>query len=106
MWGRSFSRCRPALRFAMPLWPVILGTVAIIVYMEMCGRIAVVAREPVFAVVRDRLGKRLGLAVLIASNLLNLVTCAAEIGGIAILLHLLTGWPARGLLAGAAAAPV
>jgi Mn2+/Fe2+ NRAMP family transporter len=28
------------------LWAVALGTIAIIVYMEMCGRIAVVAREP------------------------------------------------------------
>src|SRR6059058_6365870 len=82
------------------LWAVVLGTAAIIVYMEMCGRIAVVAREPVFAVVRDRLGKRLGLAVLLASNLLNLITCAAELGGIAIVLHLLTGLPEKMLLAG------
>ena len=80
------------------LWTIVLGTVAIIVYMEMCGRIAVVAKEPVFAVVRTRLGFKLGLATLVASNLLNLITCAAEIGGLAILLHLLTGWPERALL--------
>src|SRR3982750_239682 len=86
------------------LWPIVLGTAAIIVYMEMCGRIAVVAREPVFAIVRDRLGKKLGLAVLVASNLLNLITCAAEMGGVAIILHLLTGWPERLLLAGVALA--
>jgi len=36
------------------LWPVLLGTIGIVVYMEMCGRIAVVAREPVFRfAVRD-----------------------------------------------------
>src|SRR5947208_16653869 len=64
----------------------------------MCGRVAVVAKEPVFAVVHTRLGKKLGLAALIASNLLNLITCAAEIGGIAILLHLLPGWPEKLLL--------
>src|SRR5213075_2859299 len=80
------------------LWAVLLGTAAIIVYMEMCGRIAVVAKEPVFAVVRDRLGFRLVLATLISSNLLNLITCAAELGGVAIVLHLLTGWPERLLL--------
>jgi Mn2+/Fe2+ NRAMP family transporter len=80
------------------LWAIVLGTAAIIVYMEMCGRVAVVAQEPVFAIVRTRLGFRLGLATLIASNLLNLITCAAEIGGIAIVLHLLTGWPERLLL--------
>src|SRR3982750_2691382 len=85
------------------LWAIVLGTVAIIVYMEMCGRVAVVAQEPVFATVRTRLGFPLGLATLIASNLLNLITCAAELGGIAIVLHLLTGLPEKMLLAGAAA---
>jgi manganese transport protein len=45
-----------SFRYAL-LWSIVLGTVAIIVYTEMCGRIAVVAREPVFAIVRDRLGK-------------------------------------------------
>jgi Mn2+/Fe2+ NRAMP family transporter len=86
------------------LWSIVLGTAAIIVYMEMCGRVAVVAKEPVFAIVRDRLGKRRGLLVLVASNLLNLITCAAELGGIAIVLHLLTGLPGKLLLAGAAPA--
>jgi len=37
------------------LWSIALGTFAIIVYMEMCGRVAVVAQEPVFAVVRTQL---------------------------------------------------
>src|SRR5438067_13463104 len=82
------------------LCAVVLGTVAIIVYMEMCGRVAVIAQEPVFAVVRTRLGFRLGLATLVASNLLNLITCAAEIGGVAVLLHLLTGWPEKAVLIG------
>lgn len=86
------------------LWAIVLGTAAIIVYMEMCGRVAVVAREPVFAVVRDRLGKGLGLSVLIASNLLNLITCAAELGGVALLLQLLTGWKQKLLLLLAATA--
>src|SRR5213082_1533512 len=71
------------------LWAIAIGTVAIVVYMEMCGRIAVVAKEPVFAVVRTCLGFPLGLITLITSNLVNLITCAAELGGIAILLHLL-----------------
>jgi manganese transport protein len=80
------------------LWAIVLGTIAIIVYMEMCGRVAVVAHEPVFAIVRSRLGMPLGIATLVASNLLNLVTCAAELGGMAIVLHLLTGWPEKALL--------
>jgi manganese transport protein len=84
------------------LWAIVIGTAAIIVYMEMCGRIAVVAHEPVFAIVRDRLGFRLGLAVLVASNVLNLITCAAELAGTAIVFHLLTGWPERVVLIGSA----
>lgn len=83
------------------MWAIVLGTAAIIVYMEMCGRIAVVAKEPVFAVVRTRLGLPLGTFTLIASNLLNVITCAAELQGIAIVLHLLTGWPEKPLLIGA-----
>lgn len=47
---------------------------------------------------------RIGLVTLIASNVLNVITCAAEIGGLAILLHLLTGWPERILLVGSALA--
>ena len=84
------------------LWVVVVGTAAIIIYMEMCGRVAVVAQEPVFSTVRTRLGTRLGLPTLIASNLLNLITCAAELGGIGIILHLLTGYSERLCLAAAA----
>lgn len=89
--GRSTFRLSPGLVNRS-------GAAAIIICMEMCGRVAAVAREPVFAVVRRCLGFRLSLATLIASNLLNLVTCAAELGGIAIVLHLLTGWNERLLL--------
>ena len=84
------------------MWTVVFGTAAIIVYMEMCGRVAVVAKEPVFAVVRACLGVPLGVITLVASNLLNVITCAAELGGIAIVLHLLTGWPEKLVLIGSA----
>lgn len=75
------------------LWPIVLGTAGIIVYMEMCGRVAVVAREPVFSVVRTRLGGRTGLVVLAVSNLLNLITCAAQLAGAGIVLHLSPAGP-------------
>jgi len=95
-----FSMQAGALFGYQLMWTIVLGTAAIIVYMEMCGRIAVVAKEPVFAIVRTRLGFPLGVVTLIASNLLNVITCAAELGGIAIVLHLLTGWPEKLLLIG------
>ncbi len=84
------------------LWSIVLGGVAIIVYMEMCGRIAAVAQQPVFGVVRTTLDKRLGIATLVGSNLLNLITCAAELGAVAIILHLLFGVPERLALVGGA----
>ena len=40
---------------------------------------------------RHRLGLKLGLITLIASFISNLITCAAEIGGVALVLQLLTG---------------
>jgi len=83
------------------LWVIVLGLIAIIIYMEMCGRIAAVAGEPVFAIVRSRLPKKLGTVTLVASNLLNLLTCAAELGAIAIVLHLLTGWSERAIVVAA-----
>lgn len=43
------------------LWVVILGTVGIMVYGEMSGRIAAVTEQPVFHIVRIRAGIRLGV---------------------------------------------
>src|SRR5438105_7388501 len=86
------------------LWVIILGLVAIIIYMEMCGRIAAVAGEPVFAIIRTHLPRKLGLFTLVASNLLNLITCAAELAAIGIILHLFSGWNERLMVAGDALA--
>lgn len=77
------------------LWTILLGTVAIILYVEMCGRVAAVSKAAVFTVVRTVLGVRLGVVTLIGANLLNLITCAGELGAIGIILHLLTGWDTR-----------
>src|ERR1044071_1923716 len=75
------------------LWVLALGTLGIIVYGEMAGRVAAVARRPVFDLVRERVGFRLGLGTLIAANLVSLLTCAAEVAGVALVLRHLTGAP-------------
>jgi Mn2+/Fe2+ NRAMP family transporter len=85
------------------LWVVLLGTGGIILFGEMSGRIAAVLKKPTFEIIRERLGFRRGLAVLVASNLVNLLTCAAEIGGIATVLQLLFGGQYRLMLLAAAA---
>src|SRR4029078_10826956 len=80
------------------LWVVVVGVVGIIVYSEMCGRVAAVAKRPVFDLVRERTGFGGGLARLIASEVVTLLTCAAEVGGVAITLQLLSGLPYRLLI--------
>lgn len=75
------------------LWAVVLGVVGIAIYAEMTGRVAAVSGRPVFDVIRMRLGFGLGLGALIASTIVNLLTVAAELGGIAIVLELLFDAP-------------
>jgi manganese transport protein len=70
-----------------------ISTIGIIVYGEMCGRVAAVAHQPLFSLMRHRLGLKLGLATLIASFLSTLITTAAEIGGLGMILNHLTGAP-------------
>jgi manganese transport protein len=85
------------------VWAVLLGTVGIIIFGEMSGRIAAVRRQPVFEVMRERLGFKMGLVVLAASLLVNLLTCAAEIGGVALILQLAVGVELRVMILAAAA---
>jgi Mn2+/Fe2+ NRAMP family transporter len=75
------------------LWAVALGTLGIAIYAEMSGRVAAVSQRPVFDVIRMRLGFGAGLAALIASTLVNILTVAAELGGLAIILQLLFDAP-------------
>jgi Mn2+/Fe2+ NRAMP family transporter len=80
------------------LWVVVVGVVGIVVYSEMSGRVAAVSGKAVFDAVRERVGYRAGLVTLVASEVVNLMTLAAEVGGIAICLQLLSGLPYRWLI--------
>jgi Mn2+/Fe2+ NRAMP family transporter len=75
------------------IWVFALGTIGIVVFSEMSGRVAAVAKQPVFNLMRHRLGLKLGLVTLAASIISNLITCAAELGGVALILNYLTGAP-------------
>jgi manganese transport protein len=87
-------------RFAL-LWVLALGTVGIITYCEMAGRIAAVKAQPVFNLVRERAGLDAGLVTLGAATMVSLLTCSAEVGGIALIWQLLSGWSYRWLILGA-----
>jgi manganese transport protein len=69
------------------IWSIVLATIGIIVFTEMSGRVAAVTKKPVFTVIRQRLPFKLGLATWVASTLINFTTCAAELGGVALLLR-------------------
>jgi len=73
------------------LWALLIGVIGIIVYIEMAGRVTTVTKKPVFDLVQRTLHPKLGWAALIGSLLMNILTCAAEIGGIALGLQLLSG---------------
>jgi Mn2+/Fe2+ NRAMP family transporter len=76
-------------RFGLSLaWVVAVGVVASILYAEMSARIAAVTGRAVFDIVRERLGPRAALVNLTASFFINLITLAAEIGGVALALEL------------------
>ena len=83
------------------LWVVVVGVVGIIVYSEMCGRVAAVSNKAVFDAVRERVGFRAGLVTLVAAQVVNLMTLAAEVGGVAICLRLLSGLPYHWLIVAA-----
>jgi Mn2+/Fe2+ NRAMP family transporter len=80
------------------LWVLPIGVAGIIVYSEMCGRVAAVSKKAVFDAVRERVGFKAGLGALVASEVVNLMTLAAELGGVAISLQLLSGLPYRWLV--------
>src|SRR5689334_13566579 len=78
-------------RFGLSLaWVVVLGVIGICVFAEMSGRIACVSGRATFDLIRERLGPRLGLANLLASMGVTLLTFVAEIGGVALALELAT----------------
>jgi Mn2+/Fe2+ NRAMP family transporter len=79
-------------RFGASLtWAIILGTIGMTVYAEMAGRVSAVGGRAAFHAVRERLGVRTALVNMIASGVLNLLTLAAELGGVALVLQLVTG---------------
>jgi manganese transport protein len=80
------------------LWVVVVGVVGIVVYSEMCGRVAAVSNKAVFDTVRERVGFGAGLVTLVAAGVVTLMTLAAEIGGIAICLQLLSAMSYRWLV--------
>ena len=56
------------------IWVIVLATIGIMVFGEMSGRVAAIAKQPVFNLMRHRLGLKLGLVTLLASLVSTLIT--------------------------------
>jgi Mn2+/Fe2+ NRAMP family transporter len=89
--GDLVANSATGARFNLNLaWVVPLGVIGIVVYAEMCGRVAAMSGRPVFDLVRERLGPRAGLINLVASFFINFLTLTAEIAGVALALSLVS----------------
>jgi len=84
------------------IWAVLLGTLCVILLTEMCGRLAAVSHHTVADAVRERIGFRYFAIPLFAELIIDTMVLAAEIGGIAVALHLATGFDYRLFVAPAA----
>jgi Mn2+/Fe2+ NRAMP family transporter len=89
--GDLVTNAQVGARFGLSLgWIVVLGVLGICVFAEMSGRVAAVSGRATFDIVRERLGPRVGMANLLASMAVTLLTFVAEIGGVALALQLVS----------------
>jgi Mn2+/Fe2+ NRAMP family transporter len=77
------------------VWAVVVATASVILLTEMCGRLAAVSHHTVADAIRERLGFPYFAVPLFTEVIVDTLVLAAEIGGIAVAVHLLTGYDYR-----------
>src|ERR1051326_1137229 len=79
-------------RFQLGLvWAVVLGTLAIVLLLEMAGRYAAVSQRPYAGAIRQHVGFKYYLLPLGACLLATVLMLPAEMGGMAVALSLALG---------------
>jgi len=73
------------------LWAVAVATAMLAMLVEMSGRLAAVSKRSLAAAVRERFGIRFQVVPLAAEMIIDVLLLAAELGGAAIAVKLLTG---------------
>jgi Mn2+/Fe2+ NRAMP family transporter len=73
------------------LWSLLLGTIIVIILVEMSGRYSAVTGKSIPAAVREHFGVRGWMPPFLVLALLHFLTLTAEIGGIAFALQLISG---------------
>ncbi|TMC95147.1 MAG: divalent metal cation transporter, partial [Chloroflexi bacterium] len=79
-------------RFGLGLiWACLIATVAIILLVEMMGRFSAISKKTYAEAIRENFGFKFYLLPLLSEVIAESILLAAEIGGIAIALSLMTG---------------
>jgi Mn2+/Fe2+ NRAMP family transporter len=73
------------------VWAMLLGTLCIIFLVEMVGRMAAMSDKAYADILREKFGIKFALLPLSSELLANFLVLAAEIGGAAFALYLITG---------------
>jgi Mn2+/Fe2+ NRAMP family transporter len=80
------------------VWAMVLGTVAIMLLVEMTGRLSAVSGKAYADVIRERFGLKYAVLPIGSELIANTFMLAADLGGIAIAVSLLTGIEWHGIL--------
>jgi Mn2+/Fe2+ NRAMP family transporter len=75
------------------IWAMLVGTVCIIFLIEMVGRMSAMSDKTYMDILREKFGIKFALLPLASELIANFLLLAAEIGGAAFALYLLTGIP-------------
>ena len=73
------------------VWAIVLGTVCISLLIEMSGRFAAVSKHTIADAVRERFGLHFFMVPLVLIFFVSLLVMAAEIGGVAVSIEMVTG---------------
>lgn len=73
------------------IWAIALGTICVVFLVEMSGRLAAVSRHTLVDALRERFGINFYIIPFVAELVVDFLVLAAEIGGVALALQLVTG---------------
>jgi Mn2+/Fe2+ NRAMP family transporter len=73
------------------LWAIAIATLMLSMLLEMSGRLAAVSKQPLCSAIRARFGIHFQMIWLAAELVIDVLLMAAEIGGVAIAIKMLTG---------------
>jgi len=73
------------------IWAIGVGTLALIILLEMSGRLALVSHRTLADAIRERFGVGYFIVPLVVGLVLSLLVLSAEIGGVAFALQMATG---------------